>query len=128
MTFTHTIGISYRTDAGTIVNQSLVNTGDTEGVDLDVTIAALATNVQFATPITIAQVQSLLLFSNQALTLKTNSSSTPQDTITMRANVPIVWTQSSFHSIPFAGNVTTMFFTNAGSNPAGVNVRVLAQQ
>lgn len=124
--FTHTLGITYRTDAGTIANVSLPFTGNWEGVDLDVTINAGATNVEYDAVVTIAQVQSLLMFSDQAVTLKTNSSGSPQDTINIKAGVPIAWNINSFHSIPFAGNVTKLFFTNSGGSPAHVNFRVLA--
>jgi len=67
--------------------------------------------------------QAIEIYSNQNLTIKTNSASTPQDTIAVTANVPILWDIQSIHPCPFAGAVTAMYVTNTVT--ARLQMRIL---
>jgi hypothetical protein len=64
--------------------------------------------------LTIANVRSLVIVADQDCTLKTNSTGTPQETLALKANVPVVWDAN----MPgfaigelFAGNVTNVYVT-----------------
>jgi len=58
-----------------------------------------------------ANLQAFYLKADQNCTVKTNNSATPQETITLLANVPFVWWKSSGLTNPFGGDVTTAFLT-----------------
>jgi len=124
--FTHVVGTSYKTDAGTIINVSESVVGTNQGVDIDAVIGPDATN-SYSVFIDPAKCQSCMLCSDQPTTIKTNDPNTPQHTINMHANVPIVWTLNSFWTIPFGpDNVNAMYITNNGAVSANVKIRVLS--
>ena len=127
MAFTHTPGYTYKTDAGQLISVSKAYTGNEE-TDFDGVVAANAVNQQETLNITVANVIALMLYSDQQVTLKTNNSGAPQDTITLKAGIPIIWTSDSWDAKPFVGNVTNMFFTNSGATPANVKIRFLSNQ
>lgn len=84
------------------------------------------TNQHAVKAYTKANLKSLCLFSDQAVTLKTNSSSTPQDTITLQAGKPVLWSlsQDGSGACPFSNDVTDLYWTNAsGSLDANVEIQ-----
>lgn len=129
MTVTHTIGVSYATEAGLIVNSSIQRSGDLEVV-LDVALAAVTSNYEYDSSFTTNLLQSLVMNSDQAIVVRTNSSSAPQDTINLAANVPLVWYSGGpvTSTVPFVGNVSRFFVTNSGTVAANIKFRFLANQ
>lgn len=128
MSIIHTLGISYTVSGNNIVNALVNQTGDEE-VDIDVAVAPSTTNAEYDQTLTVAALKSVVLYSDQALTIKTNSSSAPQDTINLVAGQAIVWQPAGGFSAPFAGNVTKFFLTNAsGTLTANFKMRALLQQ
>lgn len=127
MAFTHTPGHSYKTDVGQIVNQVKAYTGDEE-VNIDGSVAGSTTNFEFDVAIKASAVQSILLYSDQALTLKTNSTSSPQETINLKAGIPHMWNTDSYATIMFAGDVTKIYATNSGGTAANFKVRCVQNQ
>jgi hypothetical protein len=125
MAFTHTLGLSYSTNAGTIVNVSETATGTYQGVDID-TQVGIEQTVNVPVMITVAMMQSILFSSDQPVTLKTNNAATPQDTINLRANIPVAWTVNSYWPAPFKGDVTALIVTNEGPAAANIKIRVLS--
>jgi hypothetical protein len=117
--FKHTVGTSYTTDAGTVVNIPETITGSTSR-DIDAVIGPGA-NVQYDATISPDVVQSILMASDQPVTIATN-----QDSISLKQNVPLVWTLNSWWPIPISGPVTTLSITNNGPQDASVKIRVLA--
>jgi hypothetical protein len=122
--FTHTIIDSYTDDAGSAFNASNKFTGQTEAA-YDGTIAANATDsyIDIAWPTTGAQ--SLCLWSDTNLTVKTNSSTAPVQTIALLANVPLEW-GTGMGTNPITSAVTSLYVTNATANPAKFKVRALS--
>jgi hypothetical protein len=55
--------------------------------------------------------KSLYILAGQNMTLKTNSSGSPQDTISLTAGVPLVWVTGGAISNPFAGTITKFYLT-----------------
>lgn len=64
----------------------------------------------------------VMLLSTSNMTIKTNSSGSPQDTISLAANVPIEWDSQSGLACPFAGAVTEMFVSCTGASTLQVKV------
>lgn len=124
--FTHTLGTTYRTDAGTIASITAVYTGEGE-VDLDATVALSTTNKEYDIQFIKTDVISMIMYSDKVVTIKTNSSGSPSDTISLAANMPLVWNTDSPVAIPLAGNVTKVYVTNATATNAALKIRVLAR-
>ena len=83
---THTILQYYQTAAGR-TEGTITITDDTE-VNSDLVLAPGASNILLSTTITVANLKSLLLNCTGDCTIKVNSSSAPDDTITLAANAP----------------------------------------
>jgi hypothetical protein len=122
--FTHTITTNYADNAGVVVAQPNAYTGQTNA-SYDGTIAANATDflIDMAWPLT--GMQALLIWSDTNLTVKTNSNTTPVQTIAVSANVPIKWGALEGNTNPITAAVTSLYVTNATANPAKFKVRAL---
>lgn len=120
MSFQDTWALSYTQSPGAqVVSTSITLTANSQqNTDLQVNANSEArANVSIIK----ADIQSLLLYCDQSITLKTNSSGSPQDTLNVQANVPYVWTvnTASIFACPFSNNVTAIFVNTA----AVVNVQ-----
>ena len=122
--FTHTITTNYNDDSGLVVTQANKYTGQTEAA-YDGTIAANATNflIDLAWPLT--GMQALLIWSDTNLTVLTNSSSSPAQTINVTANIPIKWGAQEGNANPITAAVTSLYVSNATVNAAKFKVRAL---
>lgn len=126
MAFQHTIRRIYSTNAGVIVDIPETVQGAQQGVDIDTTLLPGA-QTEFDVNVQTANVQSLLIFSDQPLELLTNDSATPASTINLKGNVPLIWTLNSFWAHPFTvGVITKIFCTNMGAAPAVLKIRMLS--
>jgi hypothetical protein len=125
MPFAHTVGTTYRTDAGTVVNSSESIVGN-KNAGLDSQIMPGATDT-FDILLSGPNLQSLMMSSDQPTTILTNDPQSPQDTITLKANVPLVWTINSWWPVPIGVvEVTKLLITNNGPVAANVKIRALA--
>ena len=120
MTVKHTLTKSWTGPAGGI-QKSLPATGEQE-INLDFLLPAGTTNQQRPLAFKIALLQSIFISSDQNITIKTNSTSTPSDTKNITGGDPYLATGVS---APFSADVTTAYFTNAGTTGANVQVRCL---
>lgn len=96
--------------------------GKTVGATNDVTDGALAsidevcpigTDVEHEIAFPYAKLKGLVLSSAVACTIKTNSSSAPDETFTLAAGRPIVWMNGDVSASPVTADVTSVFITNA---------------
>jgi hypothetical protein len=123
--FTHTLGVTYKNDAGTITSTTDTFNADAEA-NLDITVAAGATNLEADITFDPTKAQSLVLFSDKDLTLKVNSTSSPAETIALAAGKQQVWNINSSYANPFGATAVTKFYlTNAGSTAANFKFRCL---
>ncbi len=120
MAITQTLTLSC--NDGALLPGSVVVSGGAEN-NFDVTIAANATNTQVAWAWTNTKLESVFILSDVTLTLKTNTTSGPQDQLTITANKPFVWYKGSGVTNPFSNNVTTTYWTNATSGDADLQIR-----
>lgn len=96
----------------------------------DMQVAASQTDVALAVAFpTLAKIQSIVIVGDQAFTLKTNSTATPQETLTGTAGVPAVlfdvrMAKPIITNI-FAGPITNMFLTT-GAIPLPLNFKLYA--
>lgn len=122
--FNHQIVSTYGTDEGTAISAVSKYTGTAE-VGYDGSVPATTDLVEVDISWTRANVHALLLFSSQALTIKTNNSGTPIDTVVLAAGQAIVWGADHAEPNPVAHDVTKLFLSNDTANPATVKIRVL---
>ncbi len=125
MSIQHVLGLNWSGPTGSItIPENVTETGVTE-LNLDFTVAGTTTNQQEPLVFTVAKLVSFYMVSDQALTVKTNSSGGPQETIVLAAGIPYLFVGSSGQLAAFAGNVSTAYFSNAGSVTANVKIRSL---
>lgn len=122
----HTVIRSSKVDGSNTI-QSTEDVSADNMLEADVTVPASTTNQAISTlPITDrTKLQSLYILSSQAVTIKTNSTGSPDDTFTMTAGAAKEWTSAGSFSAsnPLSANVTTWYVTNSGSAQARVRIR-----
>lgn len=122
--FTDTITTSY-TGNGKAVS---IPTGTYTG-KFDAGIAAVipagSVNLQLTVVFPFATIQSCAMSSTQAVTVKTNSSTTPGNTFALTGTAGLVWGSDFVTANPFTANVTTLFISNLGATDSTFNLRVL---
>lgn len=121
MSLTHRVGVTYTTNAGQISATTNTYTGSGEAV-VDESLA-IGTNTLVNIAVDVSEIESLCIVSNAAMTIKTNSSGAPDDTITLVANVPVIWTTDSLEACPLTVDVTKIYCTQAAL--ATLKIRVL---
>jgi hypothetical protein len=120
--FTHTMGKTYKSDAGTVASTTQSFTGDAE-IQYKGAIAANTTDGRITLAVTKANIRSMVIYCDQDCTIKTNSSTTPQETISVSAKVMVDWNTSSTASCPYSGNITDLYVT-VGNTSAAANLLV----
>jgi hypothetical protein len=94
--------------------------------EIDVAVPDSTTDLQVDVTIDYSQVKLLYLESDKALTVETNSGSTPDDTITLVAAQPYIYVEGDYHTLIIGTDVTALFLTNASGATANFKLRVLA--
>lgn len=128
MSFTDSFTAQYTQSPGaTPYSGTLSNTGaNQENLDLPATAGpGVLTNAQVI--VTKAKLLSLLLVCDQTITLFTQSSSAPQDTLNITANVPYYWSVNvgSVFACPFSNNVSLVFVNNLTNVIANFKMRTV---
>lgn len=83
--------------------------------NLDVTVAASATNLNALWAIDVSALKSLYILSDKDITIKTNSSTEPDDTLTIKANVPFDWHTTKGFTNPLTVDVVSIYVTRTGA-------------
>jgi hypothetical protein len=128
MSFTHSILTAYTTQSeGQIASSSISVSADSEA-NFDGSIAGSPTaDVEVDWAITLANLKSILMIADKALTIKTNATGGgAQDTIALAAGVALAWNGSG--PAPFADNVTKLYVTVTGSAAAILKIRARLDQ
>lgn len=101
-------------------------TGGALAYDGSFTVAGSTTDQQVGVAVTMAACLGVYIKTDQDLTLETNATDhAGGDSFTLKAGIPFVWLKNSGITCPFTADVTTMYFTNAGSTAATVYLRVI---
>jgi hypothetical protein len=121
----HTLTYNWSNGSVTLA-QSVVCVGQEE-INVGIVIPSSTTNkLLTGFTFTLANLQDIYILSDQDMTLKTNSTGSPQETLTIKANKPFAWNINSGVPVPFAGNVTAVYATTGVlTADANLNVRGL---
>ena len=106
------------------VTQSNTYTGSGQA-SVDETIADNTTDGVVDIAINVSEIKLLIMLSDQDMTIKTNSSGAPDDTISLLANVPLIWTSDSYYTNKLTVDVTKLYVTNASGSDASLKIEVL---
>lgn len=104
-----------------VFNETKTYTG-TGGIEIEESIADSTTDGEVAFTLDVSEIVAFWAHSDQAVTIETNDGSSPGDTITLAAGVPLIWTENDDHANPLTTDVTALFITNASGAAATVSV------
>lgn len=123
MSVQHNITRNWSSTGGAQLSQKVATIADAE-VNIDVGVASGVTNQAMGLTLVVAKIKSLFWLSNRDITVKTNSTSSPDQTFTLKAGVPLEWTASDTQACPITTNIaTTIYLTNASGLDAVLNFR-----
>lgn len=123
MSVSHTFSFSHA--GGSVsLSDSVVTTGEL-ATESSISVAGSTTNQQENIAFNHTNLRGIYIKSDVTVTLKTNSSGSPDNTITVTAGVPFVWHYQSGVTNPFSAAVTTTYWTNATSGAATIYMRTL---
>lgn len=91
----------------------------------NVAVPGATADVLVAAAIDVSQMKGLYIESDQDITIETNSSSAPDDTLTIKANKPLQWYADCGLANPLTVDVTALYLTRGGAGDATVLIRWL---
>ena len=86
---------------------------------------AIANDVLVALSVDVSQVKGVYILSDQDVTLETNNSGSPTNTLALKANIPYVWYTNKYHSLVFSSDITALYVTNASAAAANLTIEIL---
>lgn len=89
------------------------------------TVANGQTDDEIIVAIDVSAVKAFYLVSDQPVTFETNSGSTPDNSISLLAGVPYIWTEDSYDTFLLDTDVTSVFITNASGATATIYLKAL---
>ena len=111
MSVTINFSSSVNTNGSGTLSSSYSEVGTT-AVTINNQFAASSTNVLYTVSWTVASMQAIFLLATVDMTIKTNSSSTPAQTISLKAGRPLRWGVSEgYFSNPITSDVTAFYVT-----------------
>tara|TARA_R110002167_G_scaffold366416_2_gene596392 strand:- start:1957 stop:2331 length:375 start_codon:yes stop_codon:yes gene_type:complete len=84
------------------------------------TVPTGTTNAELSFTIDISKLKAFSMQASQVMTVKTNSSGTPQETFALTAGTPIVFVEGG--AAIFSGDVTSLFVTNASGSAGTLSI------
>ena len=128
MSITHTLEQRYNYVGGSENLINLVSDEQTAGSYLEISeaIPDNSTDLEVAMVMDVSEIALVLITCDREITFKTNSSSVPDETITVDENTPIAWGSGLSGSNPLETDITAIFITNnVDELDATLKVRVL---
>ena len=124
--FTHVYTRGCKDSSGVTI-QSSESITDTSERNLDIAVTHSTTNVAILFALTVANLKSVSISCDIGLTIKTNSSGSPQETITLIPGQNFIWTLATDGAgkIPFAGDVTEIFVTAGTGSDGTLKIRAI---
>ena len=95
-------------------------------IQIDENIPQSQTDALIALALDVSQIKALFMMCDTAITLETNSSSAPDNTIALVANVPITWAQGDANACPLTVDVTALYATNGAVGSGGSQLKIIA--
>lgn len=112
------------TIGGESIKQSVSYSADARD-GRQVTVPDSTTDQQVDIGIDVSTIEAIYMLSDQDIAVETNNGTTPDDTISLAANKPYVWTADGYFANPFSADITALFLTNASGAAADFQLEVL---
>ena len=122
MALTHSLTRKWTSGSATIQEVENISVDGEENREVSV---AANTTVQVVLALDYTQIASLYMHSDQALTVESNDDTTPDDTINLVANLPLMWSTNAYLTNPFTANLTDLYLTNDGASTATFKLRLM---
>lgn len=122
-----TFNLSVVRFSNTLTAQKVVQPTDAHVLDASVSVANGQTDKAMSIGgLDISQLKAIWIDSNQDVLLETNSSSSPTDSINLKANVPYIWMEGSPAPLLLTADVpSTIYCTNASGAEATIRLRAV---
>jgi len=88
-------------------------------------IADSTTDGLVAFALDVSQVKAIYIKSDQDITIETNSSSAPDNTLALKSNIPYVWYTNKYDALVFTADITKIYVTNASGSAATLNIEAV---
>jgi hypothetical protein len=130
MALTHRVTTSVRSNAGTVTSSAYTLTGTAE-TNVELESLAIGTDVAQDFTSDVSTIVSLAISwepdtGSSSLTMKTNNSGAPDDTLTILADNPLIWNTTIEDTIgtacPLTVDVTGLFLTNSVAGDLSIYV------
>lgn len=110
---------------GVTLSQTVKSSGTAE-TNIDESIPDASTDLEVTLSLDRSALVSLYIEADQNMTIETNSATIPDDTLTLVANEPILWTTNSVHANPITVDITAnIFVTQSSGSAATLKIRAL---
>lgn len=120
---TQTINLDWSAGNNSL-SKPITITADGEA-NIEVTVADAAVDLPVMIAIDVSALKLLYLSSDQDLTIKTNDSGTPTDTLTVSGGKPLVWFEQNGYTNPLSADVTAIYVSNSSGSPAKLIIKTL---
>lgn len=118
---TSTVTIGF-TGYGDTQSGAIALTTDGDNNRGPISLTSMQANKLVSNAFELADIKRMVIFSDKAVLLETNDSGTPDDTITLQANVPFFWDASGYFPNLLGDPVTAIYLTNLASSVATVSL------
>ena len=123
MSFSHSIVQNWAGNGRTIGSSNSFSGDGQESRSVAVPPTTSDQLVNFA--LDVGQIKAIYMKSNVDLTVETNSSSAPDDTISLLAGIPYIWYTGSYFTNLLTTDVTALYLSNAGAVAAAFELEVV---
>ena len=108
--------------AGWTVEQSRTFSGSSVTPMVDEDVATAQTDYEIVVAVDVSAIQCIMIVSTEDVTLETNDGTTPDDTISLLADVPYIWDTDSYFVNLLTVDITSVFITNASGATANIKM------
>lgn len=121
---THKINQDWQAGSDPAISKQITITAEGEN-NVEVPVPDASTDLQVTLALDVSETKSLYIVCDQDVTVETNDASSPDDTLTLKADKPLVWYENCGYSNPLGTDVTDLFVTNASGSDATLTVKTL---
>ena len=125
MAINHTVSIVWSSSSDR-VSESVTRSNSASDAITE-TVPGPSTNLQLVYTLDVSAAKVIVLSCDQDLTIKTNSTSSPAATVSLKAGCPLHWdSECAYFTNPFGStDITTLYVTTAATDDATFYLRVL---